>query len=200
MKKMTALLLASVLFLMLACTISYEGINWGIDEEIEKIESLTQTASAPGYEPMTSGEDTIPANQVNVPEEPADGAAPLASPPEVKMTGNEIEYTVSATDNGCICSTSGNMMVSMEVEGDKLIYSPSGGTSEEYQKIDVNTFKRTFMGYYILVDRSSGQEIETRVDEERHVVIILTETGFIMEHYQGNESSPCCYYTCTKIK
>ena len=116
------------------------------------------------------------------------------------MTGNEIEYTVSATDNGCICSTSGNMMVSMEVEGDKLIYSPSGGTSDEYQKIDVNTFKRTFMGYYILVDRSSGQEIETRVDEEHHVVIILTETGFIMEHYQGNESSPCCYYTCTKIK
>jgi hypothetical protein len=55
------------------------------------------------------------------------------------------------------------------------------------------------MGYYILVSTTGGQEVETRVDEERHDVIILTKDGFISEHYQGSESSACCFHTFTRV-
>jgi hypothetical protein len=54
------------------------------------------------------------------------------------------------------------------------------------------------MGYYIMVDKTGGEEVQTRVDEERHDVIILTDTGFIDEHYQGDEASACCYFTFTR--
>ncbi|MDP3450157.1 MAG: hypothetical protein Q8R87_06225 [Anaerolineaceae bacterium] len=46
------------------------------------------------------------------------------------------------------------------------------------------------MGYYILVDTTVDPQVETRVDEEQHDIIILTKDGFISEHYQGTESSP----------
>jgi hypothetical protein len=35
------------------------------------------------------------------------------------------------------------------------------------------------------------------VEEEKHVIIILTGSGYIMEHYSGDASSPCCYHTFT---
>ena len=198
MKKSTSLLVAIVLLLTLACTISYEGINWGFDEDVEKIYSLTETASAPGYEPITSG--GIPVNRVDEPEEAAEPAAltaPLASSFEGNLTGNAIEYAVSGTDNGCVCSVGGNMMISLEVQDDKLFFNLPDGTSNEFAKVGANTYKRDYMGYYINVNSETGEE--TRVDEERHDVIILTENGFIREHYQGSEGSPCCYHTFTSV-
>jgi hypothetical protein len=56
------------------------------------------------------------------------------------------------------------------------------------------------MGYYILVSGEGDNKTSTQVEEERRDVIILTEDGFISEHYQGEESSPCCFHTFTLNK
>lgn len=56
------------------------------------------------------------------------------------------------------------------------------------------------MGYYILVDTPIDPQVETRVDEEQHNIIILTKDGFISEHYKGTESSPCCFHTYTRVE
>jgi len=199
MKKFALPILTAVLLSLLACSIGYEGINWGIDEDVEKIYSLTETASAPGYEPITSG--SIPVNRV---DEPAATSEPVTQPgpssPAVSTgeTGDLVEYSVSAVNNDCTCQTNGNMSISLEIQGDKLIRTLSDGSSLEFEKVSQDRYQRTYMGYYINVDKTGGQEVETRVDEERHDVIILTDTGFIDEHYQGNAASPCCYFTYTR--
>lgn len=89
------------------------------------------------------------------------------------------------------------MTLSLDIQGDKLFYNLPDGTSHEYVKVSDNRYQKTYMGYYILVDSASGEE--TRVDEERHDVITLTESGFISEHYQGAEGSPCCSHTFTSV-
>ncbi len=204
MKKFALPILIAVLLSLLACSIGYEGINWGVDEDVEKIYSLTETASAPGYEPITSG--GIPVNRVDEPEEPPEPApepAPVTAPPapssEVNLTGDQAEYSVTGTNNGCTCSVSGsNMTLALDIQDDKLFFNLPDGTSNEYTKVGPDTYKRSYMGYYINVDTSSGEE--TRVDEERHDVITLTEDGFISEHYQGTEGSPCCFHTYTNVE
>ena len=199
MKKLSVVLLITMLLFTIACAFGYEGINWGVDEDVEKIYSLTETASAPGYEPITSG--GIPVNRVDEPEEPPE-PAPVTAPPapssEVNLPGDQVEYAVSGTNNGCTCSVGGNMMIDLDIQDDKLFFNLPDGTSNEYTKVGPDTYKRSYMGYYINVDTSSGEE--TRVDEERHDVIILTEDGFISEHYQGTEGSPCCFHTYTNVE
>ncbi|PKO03252.1 MAG: hypothetical protein CVU43_03975 [Chloroflexi bacterium HGW-Chloroflexi-5] len=90
------------------------------------------------------------------------------------------------------------MMISLDFQDDKLFFNP-GGTSYEFQKTNEKTFKRAYMGYYNLVDTPIDPQVETRVDEEQHDIIILTKDGFISEHYQGTESSPCCFHTYTRV-
>jgi len=87
-------------------------------------------------------------------------------------------------------------MIALDIQDDKLFFNLPDGTSNEFVKVGPNTYKRSYMGYYILVDSETGEE--TRVDEERHDVIILTEDGFISEYYQGTEGSPCCFHTYTR--
>lgn len=197
MKKLPVVLLITVLLFTIACAFGYEGVNWGIDEDVEKAYSLTETASAPGYEPITSG--GIPVNRVDEPEATAEPAAPsgAASSALTAPSGDQVEYAVSATNNGCICTVSGNMTLALDIQDDRLFYNLPDGTSHEYLKVSDNRYQRTYMGYYILVDSASGEE--TRVDEERHDVITLTESGFISEHYQGTEGSPCCSHTFTSV-
>lgn len=200
MKKIPVLLLITLLLFTLACTISYEGINWGFDEDVEKVYSLTETASAPGYEPITSGDIGIPVTQIDSPEatsEPAPPSSPVSSN-VTAPSGDQVEYAVSATNNGCTCSVGGNMMIDLDIQDEKLFFNLTDGTSYEFAKVSPNTYKRSYMGYYILVDSSTGEE--TRVDEEQHTVIILTEDGFISEYYQGTESSPCCFHTYTNVE
>ena len=50
---------------------------------------------------------------------------------------------------------------------------------------------------YEYVNPETGEE--TRVDEEHHDVIILTDNGFIREYYHGSESDPCCYHFYTSV-
>lgn len=198
MKTPRLLLLILILLFTLACSIGYEGLVISDDPDVDHIYALTETASAPGYEPITSG--GIPVNQVEIPDEPGSSVGTSLSDPSAISTpsGDQVEYAVSAVSNGCTCSVSGNMTLALEIQDDKLYYNLPDGTSHEYTRISENRFQRTYMGYYILVSTSGGQEVETRVDEERHDVIILTNDGFISEHYQGSEASACCYHTFTR--
>ncbi len=201
MKKPASLLLIAVLLFTLACTIGYEGIVFSDDPEIDRIYQMTETAAARDpNDPLTSGFNL--SDRVHrVTEEPDSPVDTSSSTTSFVSTpsGDQVEYAVSASNNGCVCQVSGNMTLALDIQEDKLFYNLPDGTSHEYAKISENSFKRTYMGYYILVDTSGGQEVETRVDEERHDVIILTRDGFISEHYQGNESSPCCYHTFTVV-
>ena len=84
---------------------------------------------------------------------------------------------------------------SVKCQGDQLFFGEGEG-EQVFEKIGENTYKRSWMGYYILV--VDGKD--TQVDEERSAVIILTNDGYLMEHYQGSNSSPCCVYTFTQTK
>lgn len=199
MKKPAFLLLIAVLLFTLACTIGYEGVSIGDDPDIDHIYELTETASAQQSAPITAGYSSEPTSEPQpASEAPAQGGSSTTN--AAALAGEQAEYAVAATNNGCTCQVNGNMTLALDIQDDKLFYNLPDGTSQEYARISENTFKRTYMGYYILVDSSSGQEVETRVDEERHDVIILTADGFISEHYQGSESSPCCFHTFTGVE
>lgn len=195
MKKFRQLVLISMLLLSLSCSIMYEGIVFSDDEQAEKLQ--TATAIAEQVEQLTSGASLEPSAEPPATTVPFEQPGSSSSAGTSDVTGDLVEYAVSAVNNGCTCSTNGNMTLSLEVQGDKLIRKLPDGSSQEFQKVSQDRYQRTYMGYYILVDKIGGKEVETRVDEERHDVIILTGTGFIEEHYQGNEASACCYYTFT---
>jgi DNA-binding response OmpR family regulator len=46
--------------------------------------------------------------------------------------------------------------------------------------------------------KNEGEEEYTKVDEEQRDILKITDDGFVLEHYKGTESSPCCYHTFTK--
>ena len=119
---------------------------------------------------------------------------PNTSSEEIETTmSKEQDYSVTGTNFGCTCSVDGGTVTtSLEIKGDQLTYADN-----VYNKIDENTYKRSYMGYYIMVSGEGNQKTETKVDEERHDVIIITPDGFISEHYQGSDASPCCYHTFT---
>ncbi len=144
-----------------------------------------------GQDELTEeSEQTIPDNSASLPEPTAVSQRSEA----VTNNAGVNEYSVSAQDFNCICFVSGNINVELRVNGDQLeIIDPSGGV-QVYDKIAENTYKRSWMGYYI--DTTGGKE--TKVDEEKSVVIILNNNGYTMEHYSGTESSPCCIHTFTK--
>ena len=105
------------------------------------------------------------------------------------------EYSVTAENFDCQCQVDGDVSQALSVKGDQLFLGTGEG-EQVYEKIGANTYKRSWMGYYIL----NVDGIDTKVDEERSDVIILTANGYIMEHYQGSNSSPCCVHTFTKKK
>jgi hypothetical protein len=128
------------------------------------------------------------------PAKPASGNV-SSSDPESPYS-EENEYSVTGTNFGCTCSVDGNTLtLSLDINGDQLTYA-----GNVYDKIAENTYKRSYMGYYILESGEGENKTSTQVDEERHDTIILTEEGFISEHYQGDEGSPCCYHTFTTLK
>ena len=194
MKKFALPILILIILLTIACGIGppSEGIAW--------VQEMTEMANEELEENLTSGNTPEPIEKPAATSEPDDQPGP-SSPAEISgVTGDFVEYSVTGTDNGCVCSVGGNMMISLEVQDEQLFFNLPDGTSQEFQKINDNTFKRSYMGYYILVDKTVNPEIETRVDEEKHDIITLTQDGFVMEHFKGNESSPCCYHTYTRVE
>ncbi len=177
-------IIVTVLLFTMACTISYEGINFGSDPDIEFIEDQTATAEHV-LQP-------IPEQVVSTPEpayQPHQSQGSEAQAENVETN----EYAVSATNFDCVCQVDGNVTKKLSVKGDQLFIGEGEG-AQVYDKIGDNTYKRSWMGYYILT--VDGKD--TEVEEERSVVIILTDNGYVMEHYQGSSASPCCFHTFTK--
>lgn len=179
-------LLIVVLLSTLACTIYSDGWNFGPDPDLDMIEDQTTTAE---YLHRSIPEQSVStqAPTTSLPKEPSDLDAEA-----VNVETND--YSVTATDFDCICQVDGNVTQAIRVEGEQLFLG-GGGNEQVYDKISENKYKRSWMGYYISV--VDGEEI--RVDEEKSVVITLTDTGYVMEHFSGTSSSPCCFHTFTKI-
>jgi len=205
--KLVLPLVLSILLVLLACTISYEGVNWGHDEDVAKLEDATSTANARLEQGLGTPEPEdigILINQVT--EEPA--SPPVASEPEPAdqpaapadpalegVPTGAIEYSVTSQNFDCICQETGTVTQELKIEGDKLVLG-----DQTFDKIGDNSYRRSWMGYYILVSGEGENKTETKVDEERSVVITLTDTGYTMEHFQGASSSPCCIHTFTENK
>ena len=110
------------------------------------------------------------------------------------VTNTATEFSVTAQNFDCICEASGTVTQEYKVEGDQL---QIGGMV--FEKIGTNSYRRSWMGYYILVSGEGDNQTETQVEESRSSVITLTENGYIMENFQGDRVH-CCINTFTKNK
>ena len=156
-----------------------------------------------------------PYYQTQIAQETNDGSGSAATPksewqpvipqgsgdqnPETANAGTH-EYSVEATNFDCTCQASGNITPIIKFTGDKVEFLNADGTGLTYDKIGDNTFKRTYMGYYILRNGSGAQATDTNVDEEQATVVIFSSSGYIMESYKGSSETPCCYFTNTIVK
>ena len=185
MKKQIFLFL--IILLTLACAISYEGLQISDDPDpVNPISELIaqQTLDANITEDPDQGPQASDLSETLPTESPADSSSSAAT---ADLNSNN-EYLVTGTDFTCTCSGSGEKVTpNLGINGDQL-----SAFGYVFDKISENTYKRSYMGYYIL----DG----TRVDEEQHTIIILTDDGFVAEYYQGEEGSPCCYHTYTLEK
>ncbi len=194
-KKFVLPLVITVLLVLLACSIGYDGFDMTGDEEANKLSTLdahaTEMAESESYSAPQPVTEPTPVPQPTVPP-----AAPTEPEPEPKpSTDSATEYSVTSQNFDCICQETGTVTQAVKVEGDKLVLG-----DQTYDKIGDNTFKRSWMGYYILVSGEGTNKTETKVDEERSVVVTLTGTGYTMEHFQGQSGSPCCIHTFTENK
>jgi hypothetical protein len=192
MKRQIAVIpIVIIIMLTMACAIGYEGVSIGSDPDIEKIEDLTATA-----------QNSQPVRALEAVSTPVPTSQPAAAqdPAETTEKAAPKEYSVTAANFDCTCQVDGNVSVEFNFKGDQLEVSTNGGSADVYDKIGENTYKRSWMGYYILMSGEGDNATETKVDEERSVVIILNDSGYVMEHYQGSASSPCCFHTFLDTK
>jgi hypothetical protein len=190
-KQQLAISLFAILLTSLACTIGYEGVSIGSDPDIEFIEDQTATAA--------SAQTALPQQAAATTAAEYQPAVPQSSNAQAVNAGSH-EYSVDATDFDCICQVDGNSTASFNFTGNQLEFTNPGGVVDIYDKISENQYQRTFMGYYILVNGEGAQATETVVEEEKRTVIVLKDSGFVMEHYSGSSDSPCCYHTFTMTK
>jgi hypothetical protein len=194
-KKHSILVLVLILMMNLACTISYEGVAIGSDPDIERIEDMTATAEGAYHSPPQAAAVTPEATN-----QPASLQTPEAPAADEPHSAGPREYSVAATNFDCVCQVDGNVTVEFNFKGDQLEVTNAGGGVNVYDKIDENRYRKSWMGYYILSSGEGENATETKVDEERSVVIILKDDGYVMEHYQGDSASPCCFHTFTNTK
>lgn len=179
------------LFLMLACSFSYEGIALADDNEPDDpIREMIGQQTREAAQTEETGSESVEAT----PEPEYQPVAPSGSDGEQAIAGQH-EYAVTATNFECICQDTGPMTVDLKFTGNQLEITNEGGAPMVYEKVSDNQYQRTFMGYYILTSGEGDQATETKVEEENRTVIILTGSGYVMESYKGESSSPCCYYT-----
>ena len=159
-----------LLAVVMACDITMEGINFSDDPTPEEIERTKMAEFLTEWENQTTESGLSSVDGGPVPET----AVPTAeSDTEAALPQNSTEtrtYSVTATNNGCICSVDGNDVERTFVFSDsglEVFYSP--GVPTEYIKTGENTYTRSYMGYYIL----DGEE----VPEEKKDVITFTEYG-----------------------
>lgn len=179
----------------LACAIGYEGLQ--ISDDPEPVNPISEMYAEQTFE-ANMAEDSEQGSQAPaVAETQSIEVPPVSNSSDVESDlSRPNEYSISAQNFNCTCSVDGNnQVVEFKFNGDQLEYA-----GNQYDKIAENTYKRSFMGYYILQSGEGENKTSTQVDEEQHVVIILTDDGFNLEHYQADEGSPCCYYTFTLEK
>lgn len=180
---------------VMACSIAYEGINFTDDpEDIERQNmayEMTEIA-----ESLAAEEAVLSAESGSAAETAVPTTAPAASDGLPTVTRTETNtYSVQAVDYDCICSVNGDVQTTFNFKGDTMEILDDEGGATVFTKTGANTYSRTFMGYYILVDQAGNS---TEVDEEKRTVIIFTDNGYTMEHYKGDSGSPCCVYTFTQ--
>jgi len=192
-------ILLLTLILMLACNIGYMGKEWnfGGDEPMGYIDPGVEDllSSYPTADKKASGSAATPEPEY----QPADVQGSGDLNPETANAGTH-EYSVEATNFNCTCQASGNITPIIKFTGAQVEFPNADGSGLVYDKIGDNTYKRTWMGYYILQNGSGAQATETKVDEERATVLIFSSSGYRMESYQGSSETPCCYYTNTIVK
>jgi hypothetical protein len=185
-EKFRFLIVLPIILLSMACFISNEGIS---DDDPNKPYQQVleeQTLEAQFGPPIEEGESASTPEPEYRPIESQGGSD------AERVNNGSNEYSVNATNFECICQVDGNVSSKFTFTGNQLELN-----GEIYDKIDENRYKRSFMGYYILDSGSGDAVTSTVVEEEKHVIIILTGSGYIMEHYSGDASSPCCYHTFT---
>jgi hypothetical protein len=197
MKKQAAFFLPLfiIIFMTLACAIGYEGLQ--ISDDPEPVNPINELIVQQTFEANMAEEPELESQGSVVGENQAPEAPAVSgsSDAEADLSGAN-EFSLTAQNFNCTCSVDGNnQVVEFKFNGDQLEYA-----GNLYDKISENTYKYSFMGYYILESGEGENKTSTQVDEERHIVIILTDDGFNLEHYQADEGSPCCYYTFTKEK
>lgn len=196
MKKRTVILFvdAVLLVMVMACSIAYEGINITDDPEDLDRQRLAQEMTDMS-EPEQGDTEGAAGGAALSAETPAPTSAPAGAglPP---ITRTEINtYSVQAANYDCICAVDGDVTTSFTFSADTLeILDADGNPTAVYDKTGENTYSRSFMGYYILVDESGES---TEVEEAKRDVIIFNDAGYVMEHYSGDSGSPCCVHTFT---
>ena len=194
-KKLAIPLILFILIVLLACSIGYEGIVITDDEESIRLQTGTairEMVDKYNEELSSSKGDVLPTVV-----EPTKAVQPTAvtDPIPVPSTSTTTEYSVTAQNFNCICQDTGTVTQEFSIINDQLHIGDM-----IFDKIDTNSYSRSWMGYYILVSGEGDNQTETQVEESRSSVVILTDTGYIMENYQGNNGSPCCINTFTTNK
>jgi hypothetical protein len=196
-KIITITIILLVLFTSLACLGSSGRVDETPDpasQSLTIIQNLEKQNEESSSSMNNAPQEIAPVESEREPENP-NSSSSSSEEIESKIS-EEQDYSVSATNFGCTCSVDSNTMtISLDINGDQLTYA-----GNIYNKIADNTYKRSYMGYYILQSGEGENITQTQVDEERHDLIIITNDGFISEHYQGDEGSPCCYHTFTMNK
>ncbi|PKN97632.1 MAG: hypothetical protein CVU42_15180 [Chloroflexi bacterium HGW-Chloroflexi-4] len=202
-KKFVVSILIMILLLTLACTKEQDEAEGRFENNFLKALSLKGELDATGtLEVEETWSGSVP---VVVPQEP-EATPQLEDNPVVPQSSvyatkaesvNEgrHEYSVKATDFNCGCHVDGNISPLIEFKENQVIFSDI-----VYDKIDANTYKRSYTGSYILSFPDEPGRADETVEEQRATVIIFNNNGYVMENYQDNSSSPCCYFTNTLIK
>jgi hypothetical protein len=180
----------SLLIAILAFSVACSLFHGEKDESSFQQEIVGMLATKDGSEPAT----TEVSGSAQEPEyQPGESQRSAVKP---EMQGVK-EYSVSAQNFSCICQeVSGYVTRELRVVDDQLEIVGADGSVQRYEKTGENTYKRSWMGYSILVEDGK----RTKVDREESVVVTLTENGYIMEQYSGTEGSACCSHTFTQAE
>ena len=163
-KKNLGIPLIVLILVTMACSIGYEGVVFSDDPEPIEI-MATELASS-------LLEQSAPI-EVEPTSEPVPTTGAAQSPVTQPESGEAKEYSVSAQNFNCICQVNGNVTSQFTIKDDRLEFNNSAGGVDIYEKIGENRFKRSWMGYYILVSGEGDNKTETKVDEERSVVTVV---------------------------
>lgn len=195
-KKFVVPILIITLFLTLACSVALEGISFG--DPNERYDPIREMFEQETLEAMKNTEEASSA--------PAEATPPPEDKPVIPQSSNNAnpvtvnagtnEYSVEATSFNCICQTGGKVTPNFDFQGDHLI----AWGDQVYNKIGENTYKREYMGYYILSFPDEPGRADEKIDQLQTSIITFNSNGYVLDSYQGTEMDHCCLNTMTLNK